>query len=252
MLRPSECRVLGTVTFLLGTAILGAPDAGPARAADEAQPGATGAQSPAPVASAPVYRLPKVGQPRGRIGGGRRGPLLGGAQVQALVPDHVGQTSSAHPDLFWYLAEPAQGEVAFEVTVVDERAIDPVVDRRLAKPAALGLQRIRLSDLGVSLEPGQEYQWSVAVVPDPKDHAKDVVSSGWIERVPAPDGLASRLAAAGPDGAATIYGEAGLWYDMLSAAYDRIGAHPDDEGYRAELAAVLEQAGLPAAAARGR
>jgi hypothetical protein len=253
MLRPTATRLLGIVTPLLGIAILAAgPEAGPARGADEAAPGSTTAPAPAPAGSAPVYRLPKVGQPRGRIGGGRRGPLLGGAEIQALVPDHVGQTTSAHPDLFWYLAEPTQGEVAFEVTVVDARAIDPVVDRRLAKPAATGLQRIRLADFGVSLEPGQEYQWSVAVVPDPKDHAKDVVASGWIERVPAPDGLASRLAAAGPDGAATVYGEAGLWYDMLTAAYDRIGAHPDDEGYRTELAAVLEQAGLPAAAAKGR
>ena len=249
---PMPPRLPGIAISLLGIALLATGlDAAPARAVDEAPPAGASAPPAAPSASAPVYRLPKVGQPRGRIGGGRRGPMLGGAEIQALVPDHVGQTTAAQPNLYWYLAEPAQGEVAFEVTVVDERAIDPVVDRRLARPAATGLQSIRLADLGVSLEPGQEYQWSVAVVPDPQDHAKDVVASGWIQRVPAPDGLAGQLAAAGPEGAATVYGEAGLWYDMLAAAYDRIGAHPDDEGYRAELAAVLEQAGLPAAAARG-
>jgi len=235
---------LAIALLALGTSL--APTA--ADAGDES-PTAGAPKQTASAAPAPVYRLPKVGKPRGRIGGGRRGPLLGGAEIAALVPDHVGQTSSAQPNLYWYLAAPVAGEVAFEVTVVDDRAIDPVVDRKLAPPASAGLQSIRLSDLGVSLEPGPEYQWSVAVVPDPKDHAKDVVATGWIQRVPAPEGLDGRLAAAGSDGAATVYGEAGLWYDMLAAAYARIGAHPDDDAYRAELAAVLEQAGLPAAAA---
>jgi len=252
--RPVPRVLPGSVTFLLGIAIVATGaghGASPAGAVEEAPP--VGAAAAAPTAqgsgSAPVYRLPKVGKPRGRIGGGRRGPLLAGAEIQALVPDHVGQTTAAQPSLYWYLAEPVQGDISFEVTLVDERKIDPLVDRRLARPERGGAQRIRLGDLGVSLEPGQEYQWSIAVVPDPNDHAKDVVATGWIQRVAPPAGLDSQLAAAGPDGAATVYGEAGLWYDMLAAAYDRIGAHPDDAGYRSELAAVLEQAGLPGAAA---
>ena len=260
--RPARDPIPGVVASVLAIALLAlgvglAPTAADAvdepqkTAGDEPQKTAGDAMqtAAADAAPAPVYRLPKVGKPRGRIGGGRRGPLLGGAEIEALVPDHVGQTTSAQPSHFWYLAAPAAGEVAFEVTVVDDRSIDPVVDRKLARPESGGVQRIRLADLGVSLEPGPEYQWSVAVVPDPQDHAKDVVASGWIQRVPAPEGLDGRLAAAGADGAATVYGEAGLWYDMLAAAYARIGAHPEDDAYRAELAAVLEQVGLPAAAA---
>ena len=247
---PAHGALHALVTCLLGAALVAAGASllpGAAPAADDAA--GTAAKPAASASAAPVYRLPKVGKPRGRIGGGRRGPMLGGAEIQALVPDHVGQTTSAQPSLYWYLAEPVQGEIAFEVTLVDERQIDPVVDRRIARPERAGAQRVRLADLGVSLEAGEEYQWSVAVVPDPNDHAKDVVATGWIQRVPAPAGLDAQLAAAGPDGAAAVYGEAGLWYDMLAAAYARIGAHPEDDAYRAELAAVLEQAGLPAAAA---
>jgi hypothetical protein len=219
------------------------PDAtAPAASANSAS-GANGAP-------APVYRLPKVGKPRGRIGGGRRGPISGVADVRALVPDHVGQTTSAQPSLYWYLAEPASGEVILELTVIDETSIDPMLDRRLEHPASAGLQRIRLSELGVSLDPDQEYQWSVAVVPDPQDHSKDVVASGWVQRVPTPGALAEQLATAGPDGAATVYGEAGLWYDMLDAAFERIRANPGSQAYRDQLAALLEEAGLPGDAAR--
>ncbi len=226
-----------------------------ARAAEErpggSEPGSSDGAAPAEAtAPAPVYRLPKVGKPRGRIGGGRRGPIAGVADLRALVPDHVGRTTSAQPSLYWYLAEPLAGDVVLELTVIDETSIDPLVDRRLERPAGPGLQRVRLSDLGVSLDPGQEYQWSVALVPDPEDHSKDVVASGWVQRVPAPDEISKRAATVGPDGAASVYGDAGLWYDMLDAAFEHIRTHPESSVYREQLASVLEQAGLPGEAAR--
>jgi hypothetical protein len=230
----------------------------PGRAAEEGAAAGTApesgkapaAQGAAAVSAAPpLYRLPKLGKPRGRIGGGRRGPLAGTANLQALVPDHVGGTTAGQPSLYWYLAEPVAEGVAIELTLIDERSIDPLVDAKLERPAAPGLQRIRLADYGVTLEPGQEYQWSVSVVPDPEDRSKDVVTTGWIERVPAPAGLAERLASAGPDGAVAIYGEAGLWYDMLDAAAGPVQERPDAEASRRQLAQLLEQAGLPAEAA---
>ncbi len=217
-----------------------------------ASPGAVGPSSATPPvsAAAPVYQLPKVGKPRGRIGGGRRGPGDAAPDLHALVPEHVGQTASAQPTLYWYLAEPVAGDVAFELTLIDATSVEPLVDARLERPASAGIQRVRLADLGIALEPGQEYQWSIAVVPDPKDHSKDVVASGWIERVPAPEGMQEKLGAAGPDGAAAVYGAAGLWYDTLEAACERVRANPDEPAYRQQLATLLEQVGLPVDAAR--
>jgi hypothetical protein len=247
-----------TLAFTIATLAFTIPMASrPALAVDEGPKGnvpdpAEVSPADATSAPAPIYRLPKVGKPRGRIGGGRRGPIASSASLHTLVPDHVGQTASAQPSLYWYLDEPVNADVVLEVTVVDESSIDPMLDRRLERPAGAGLQRIRLSDLGVSLEPDQEYQWSVAVVPDPTDHSKDVVASGWVQRVAAPDTLAQQLAAAGPEGAVSVYGEAGLWYDMLDAAFERIRANPESAAYREQLANVLEQAGLPGEAARPR
>jgi hypothetical protein len=247
-----------TLAFTIAGLVI-APGIGtsPASAADEpssasALPSDGAAPADATSAPAPTYRLPKVGKPRGRIGGGRRGPLTSAPEIRALVPDHVGQTTSAQPNLYWYLDEAMNGDVVLELTLVDEGSIDPILDRTLERPTGAGLQRVRLSDLGISLEPGQEYQWSVAVVPDPTDHSKDVITAGWVERVAAPDDLTERLAAAGPDGAAWVYGEAGLWYDMLDAAVERIRSNPDSDDTRAKLAAVLEQAGLPGEAAQRR
>lgn len=198
-------------------------------------------------AAPPLYQLPKVGKPTGRVGGGRRGDVAALPAVYALVPDHVGYSASSQPVLYWYMSEQAKGDVLFELTLIDEKSVDPLIDRRFTAPRKPGLQRVDLSTLGVRLEPGQEYQWSISLVPDPKDRSKDLVATGWIEVVPPPDGMADRLAAAGPGGAAAVYGEAGLWYDTLDATMAQ--ADRGDAQAQGQLAGLLKQVGLPEDAA---
>ena len=237
----------------MGAALSLALATGAGAAGDEAQAKAgSGANGQGQDVSSPppIYQLPKVGKPRGRVGGGRRGTIVEVPDVYTLVPDHVGYTTSAQPKLYWYLSEKAKGDILFELTLIDDTSIDPLIDKRLTAPAKAGLQSVDLHDYGVQLEPGREYQWSVALVPDPKDRSKDVVASGWIQRQPEPAGLADALAQAGPDGAAKVYGKQGLWYDMLGALGDEIHRNPGDAEARQELASLLQQAGLPAAAAR--
>ena len=49
-----------------------------------------------------------------------------------------------------------------------------------------------------------------------------------------------------------IYAEAGLWYDAIGALSRLIERNPGDAGLRAMRAGLLEQIGLPAAAAYDR
>jgi hypothetical protein len=250
--------------FLVGLAVLPLLLAAPVAAQEPARPPAepsaepesataeaTSSKTPAPGASearpatAAIYQLPAVGKPRRRIGGGRRGPGDPLPELWALVPEHVAQTASEHPSLFWYLSDASPGYVLFELTLIDEGSIEPVVDVRLPAPSAKGLQRVDLGEHGVSLSPGQEYQWSLALVVDPEQRSRDVVASGWIERVPAPDALSGRLAAAGPLGAAQIYAESGLWYDALDAIWQLGEARPDGAEAQRQLDALLAEVGLP-------
>jgi hypothetical protein len=202
-------------------------------------------KGPAVAAAAPLYKLPKVGKPTGRVGGGRRGAGSELPAVYALVPDHVGYTTQRQPVLYWFLSESVEGNLRFELTLIDEDSVAPLVDRAFETQPSPGLNRIRLADHGLELEPGEEYQWSIALVPDRQDRSKDVVSSGWIEVVPAPAALPGQLAAAGPAGAAAIYGEHGLWYDTLAAAIADVERQPTEATPRERLATLLTQAGLP-------
>jgi hypothetical protein len=192
----------------------------------------------------PTYRLPKVGKPRRRVGGGRRGPDAALPELFALVPEHVGLTISSRPELYWYIAEGSTGDVRFELTLIDDVSIDPLLDVRIDEPGVRGMQRIDLGEHGVDLEPGREYQWSVALVPDPEHRSRDVVATGWIERVAPPSDLEAQLSAAGAAGRGGVYAQAGLWYDALASLAAQASEHPDDSRYRAQVEHLLAQADL--------
>ncbi len=164
--------------------------------------------------------------------------------VVALVPAHVGLTVSPGPTLLWYISDEVDGDLRLEVTLIDDVSIDPLVDTAIRAPDGAGIQRIRLSDHGVELEIGREYQWSVGLVPDPDHRSRDVVATGWIERVSEPEGLPAEIAAAGPGGRGAVYAEAGLWYDALAAAAQLAVDHADDPRFLEPMRALLAQADI--------
>jgi hypothetical protein len=102
-------------------------------------------------------------------------------------------------------------------------------------PGSAGIQAIDLRALGVRLSHNVEYEWSVAVVTDPAQRSRDVVSGGAIMRVEA-------TASPSADPAAAT--EGGHWYDLLMALERRVREQPGDSGARSARAALLDEAGL--------
>jgi len=153
----------------------------------------------------------------------------------------VGHTVFAQPSLFWYIDGSPGRAKQFVFTLMDEEGIDPLVEARLAAPKHSGIWRIRLADYGVRLAPGAEYEWSIALIADPAHRAKDIVSSGYIRRVAAPEKL--KRGQAGVD----TYAGLGLWYDALESISDSIDAAPGDPVLRRQRNALLHQVKLDAA-----
>jgi hypothetical protein len=191
-------------------------------------------------ASIPVYRPPRRGAPRAKVGGGLRGARALPAP-QALAPAHLAQTVTAQPSLFWYIDSVPSEDCGLVFTLIDEESIDPVVEVALDPPQRPGIQRVRLADHGVSLAPGTEYEWSIALVVDPEHRAKDVVSTGYIRRVSQPAELELRPPCV------TTYADLGLWYDAVESVSDSIAAAPGDLALRHQRSSLLRQAGLDAA-----
>src|SRR4051812_7093546 len=77
----------------------------------------------------PTYVPPDSGAPGSRVAAATRGPGGNLPHLFLFVPEHTGLTGKASPTLYWYLSRRFPGPV--EVTLEDERRIDPVLSLRL-------------------------------------------------------------------------------------------------------------------------
>jgi len=229
---------------LTASAVYGAdPDRADADAnkAADAKPAAAKADPAKPVLM-PVFKPTNLGAPMTRLGGATRSATGSIPRTEALVPEVAGQTLQPQPVLYWYLAGKTDDRIDFALIGVDP--INPILEVTLDGPFEPGIQRIRLADLGVTLQPGLDYQWFVRIVPNPEQRLYDRVVGGGIQRVEPSAALEAKLAATPPADAHYALAEAGIWYDALDALSRQIDAAPENENLRAQRAALFEQVGL--------
>jgi hypothetical protein len=206
--------------------------------------------APAPTPAQPtkvIYRAAKGSAPAARVTGGSRGSGDTSITLDVLAPDDTGLTTQEKPSLFWYQSKPAKAR--FELTLTEEDKIKPVLQVNVERAANAGIQRLRLSEHAVTLAPGVEYKWVVALVTDPDNRSSDLVASGFIKRVEPSSELKAKIAGASTASLPAIYAEAGIWHDALSTLSDMIEAHPENKSLVAQRAELLRQVGLKAAAA---
>ncbi len=230
------------LTFVIASVTALFAGAGSAQPDPVVSPGA-----PARMPSKLFYKPPPdAGNIPTRVSGGARG---GGIDLSllALVPDHAALTTKAQPSLFWFQSKAAKAKL--ELTLVEPRKAKPLLALTSELANKAGIQRVKLADHKVELQPDVIYEWSVAIVPDAKNRSKDVVAKGVIKRIKTPDAVAMSVDKADDVGRAAIYAENGIWYDALEAITNAIEAHPNDGSLREQRDSLLKQAGVPEAAA---
>src|SRR5215470_3471035 len=193
-------------------------------------------------ANGPVYQPPKRGAPGGRVGGGTRRPQREVFILSVLAPDHSGFTTSEQPSLYWFISK--ETSLPVELTIMDPQGVEPILETKLPAPVTPGIHRIRLSDFNVHLAPGAAYRWFVSVVPDADRRSKDITAGGAIERVEMPEGLKAKVAQAPKSDLPSVYAEAGIWYDTVTAISELIEAAPQDQALHKQRTALLSQVGL--------
>ena len=190
----------------------------------------------------PVYIPPQRGAPLVRVDAGVRG--AGGEQpyVAVITPEHTGYTSTPQPSLYWYVS--GDMRTRFEFALVNNQAIEPIVEVVTEEAIAKGIHFIFLADHGITLEPGISYQWSVALVPDAGKRSSDIVSSGRVEYLPLSAAQAATLKSASAGEAVGIYASNGYWYDSFARLSDLIANNPQDEHLLGQRTALLQQIGM--------
>ena len=200
----------------------------------------------------PKYKPPRVGAPKGvrLVGGGTRSCSGNIVTLVALVPDHTGLTIKPQPSLYWYFSEVATTQML--LTVIEETAVKPTIELQLIAPKSPGIQKVRLADYGISLKPGVQYEWTIALVPDPVYRSHDIITGGAIQRIAPTAKLIRELDGASYDDYPYVYAKHGLWYDAMASISELIDANPSNAKLRAQRAALLEQVGLSGMAVRDR
>jgi len=183
------------------------------------------------------YKPPLRGAPATRVGGGTRSIGTQALTVNVLAPNETGFTTRDQPTVYWYVSEPLNTPVELTLTTTEplKDAVPTTLELTLQPPIAQGVHALRLGDHGVTLKPGVEYQWFVAVVSNPAQRSSDVVAGGGIKRIAPADAVRD-----------------GVWYDALDQLSQQISANPADARLRQQRAALLEQVGLREAAAFDR
>ena len=228
------------ILWVVAALLCGRPGWEGAFAAEAAQ------TKPAGPASGVKFRPPTSSAPSVRVTGGSRGTGDTLLTLDVLAPDDIGITTSEQPSLFWFQSRPADAK--FELTLLQENKVKPLVQVTVERSSKAGIQRLKLSEQGVKLAVGVEYQWVVALITDPDNRSTDLVASGVIKRVEPSAELKEKIAQASPAVLPGVYAEAGIWYDALSVLSDQIEAHPGDKALRETRVDLLRQVGLKAAA----
>lgn len=188
----------------------------------------------------PVYKPPRRGAPKGRVGGGTRGYTPRGQAIKALAPTHIGLTLLEQPTLYWFMRKPAL--IEFQLSRLEHLGERLIFTQRLQPQENAVVMKIDLSKHDVHLVAGEQYVWQVEIHSRTGGAVFSNVSSGLIERVPTPPALVQDLNKERQK--ALVYAEHGLWYDALMDLTLAMEHHPDRQDYRLQRSSLLRQIGI--------
>ena len=192
------------------------------------------------------YKPPVAGAPVVRGTGGSRGgsPM---PALYVLAPVQEGRTTNPRPTVFWFQSAPANAD--FELTLTEPMKPQPLLFLKGSRQQSAGIHSLSLSRRKITLKPNVSYLWNVALIPNSKGRSADTFASGGIRYVEAPADLKAKIQSASQAERATIYAEAGYWYDAIQSISTAIAAEPDNKALHRLRASLLEQGKLKEVAA---
>lgn len=161
------------------------------------------------------------------------------ASFTSLAPtNHIGETISSRPTLFWYLSSRQTVELKLMESGVQKPVFMTTV--QVDKP---GIVPFELPKTAPELVPEKVYRWSIAIVCE--DGTKDALKMTLIRRVAPTPEVKQQLAIAKSDqNRGQIYAAQGLWYDAVTMFSKAIAANPKDRTAPDKLLSLLDQGGF--------
>jgi hypothetical protein len=189
------------------------------------------------------YTPPDRGIPGRREGGGTRGGCVALQPLTALMPNNsYGETISDYPSFYFFI--PDVSAEAIEFTLLNE-AGDEVYKTEFQVTGESGIVAIHLPETAglTPLAVGENYEWIFSLICDRTDRSGDLLVSGWLQRIEAPD-LVAEISALPPREQALRFAEAGIWYEALDTLVTLRLESPTDPAIAADWTSLFESVDL--------
>lgn len=148
----------------------------------------------------------------------------GEISLTALAPqNHVGQTISTHPTFAWFVPDAQPYAMEFRLYEYNSSGNSQAPSRtgrkliqKIQLQSSSGIMSLSLPQES-ALSVGKRYRWQVIMICDPNHPSRALVTGAEIDVVEVPPTLETELSATtNPLEKATLYAEAGVWYDAIA------------------------------------
>jgi Domain of Unknown Function (DUF928) len=138
--------------------------------------------------------------------------------LTAIAPKaHSGQTTLAHPTVYWYVPDAEPMQMQFILEKIDQ-AGNPTQLWETDMTSQSGLMALTLPPEAPALEVGQDYRWKAVLLCNPNRPSGAIITSATMQRIAT---LPDVDRALGNEATrANLYAENSIWYDAFSLADD--------------------------------
>ncbi len=174
-----------------------------------------------PTSESISFKPPRQGTPKTTTGAATRDGRtclndLSKSDVQtgAILPQSsFGLTISSRPEFLIYKAQTSAKQMLFSLKSDDGEL---VYQTFLAFPSDTGIVAIKMPTDAPELVANKTYKWTMVVICGKSLRPDSPAIEGWIQRTTKSPTLASKLQSSSPLEKVALYGENGIWYDMVS------------------------------------
>lgn len=168
-----------------------------------------------------IFKPPTTPAPRTTVGGATRGGKCGDIASQTnlgitpiLPQTHHGLTLAPRPTFLVYFPTSSSKQIFFSIKSEDG---EQEYQTYLPTPSETRIVAIQLPNVAPDLIVDKKYKWSLSMVCGLALRPSDPTVGGWVQRIATPQELSAQLKTSNPIAQITLYGEQGIWYDMISS-----------------------------------
>ncbi len=198
-----------------------------------------------------IFKPPNDGAPKTTNGAATRDgktclsdPSQDGKLTVAILPQaHYGLTLSSRPEFLIYKTKTLAKQILFSLKSEDG---EQVFQAFMPLPSETGIVSINMPAEAPELVANKKYKWTMAIVCGKALRPDSPTIEGWIQYIPKSPTLAAKLQALTPLDRIVLYGENGIWYDMVSDLNRLRRASPDNQTLTRAWEQLLQDNGLQA------